>query len=68
LVNVRLQLALPERNYHHPEMLEKPVYNFESERDARVAMELIALRDIQSGEEIFLDYGNEWEEAWKEHI
>jgi hypothetical protein len=26
------------------------------------------LRDIQSGEEIFLDYGDEWEEAWQEHV
>jgi hypothetical protein len=55
LANVRLQWALPERSNHHPEMLEKSVDYLESEYGARVAMELIALRDIQSGEEIFLD-------------
>jgi hypothetical protein len=31
-------------------------------------MELVALRDIEPGEEIFLDYGEEWESAWQKHI
>uniref|UniRef100_A0A7S2MYR8 SET domain-containing protein n=1 Tax=Helicotheca tamesis TaxID=374047 RepID=A0A7S2MYR8_9STRA len=31
-------------------------------------IEYIALRDIQPGEEIFIDYGKEWEKAWKAHI
>ena len=30
-------------------------------------LEMVALRDISKGEEIYLDYGNEWEEAWKTH-
>ena len=68
LVNVRLQWALPERSNHHPEMLEKPVYYFYSENSAKLAMELVALKDIQPGEEIFLDYGEEWENAWQEHL
>jgi hypothetical protein len=68
LANVRLQWALPERSNHHPEMLERPVHHFESESGARLAMELIALRDIHQDEEIFLDYGDEWEEAWQEHV
>ena len=31
-------------------------------------MEVITLRDIQPGEEIFLDYGDEWEQSWQEHL
>jgi len=38
------------------------------EKSAQLAMELVVLRDIDAGEEIFLDYGNEWEAAWKKHV
>lgn len=30
-------------------------------------MEIVATRDINEGEEIFIDYGEEWKEAWKAH-
>ena len=30
--------------------------------------DIVAIRDIQSNEEIFISYGKEWEEAWQEHI
>jgi hypothetical protein len=28
----------------------------------------VATRDIQEGDEIYLDYGPEWERAWSEHV
>jgi hypothetical protein len=31
-------------------------------------LEVVALRPIAAGEELFLDYGEEWEDAWNEHI
>ncbi len=31
-------------------------------------LEFVALRDIQENEEIFLDYGPEWEDAWNNHV
>jgi len=31
-------------------------------------MEIVATRDIEPNEEIFIDYGNEWQEAWDKHI
>lgn len=68
LANVRLQWALPERSNHHPELLEKNISHFFEERSSKLAMELIALRDIQPDEEIFLDYGDEWEAAWQDHL
>merc|ERR1712232_1025295 len=33
-----------------------------------VSFEIFATRDIQEGEEIFMDYGLEWETAWDDHI
>jgi hypothetical protein len=40
------------------------------ERDAtaKLAFELVALRGIQPGEEVLLDYGEEWEQAWNDHV
>lgn len=31
-------------------------------------MEIVALRDIAPGEEVFLDYGLDWENAWNAHV
>lgn len=33
-----------------------------------LAFELVALRDILPGEEVFIDYGEEWENAWNDHV
>ena len=33
-----------------------------------LAFEVVALRDIRPGEEVFIDYGPEWERAWSEHV
>jgi len=30
--------------------------------------DIVAIRDLQLGEEVTIDYGHEWEEAWKEHV
>ncbi|KAL3941809.1 MAG: hypothetical protein SGBAC_003889 [Bacillariaceae sp.] len=67
-VNVKLQWALPERSNHFPEMLEKDPSYFSDKKSAKLAMEVVALRDIEPGEEILLDYGDEWEAAWQEHV
>ena len=34
---------------------------------AHLLVDLVALRDIEPGEEIFIDYGREWERAWEAH-
>ena len=68
LANVRLQWASPERSNHHPEWLEKNVSFFEDQTTASIALELVTTRDIEPGQEIFLDYGDDWEKAWQEHV
>lgn len=37
-------------------------------RKRGLSLEIIATRDIHPGEEVFIDYGEEWETAWDEHI
>jgi len=33
-----------------------------------LSIEFVALRDIKPGDEVFMDYGAEWEEAWEKHL
>ena len=33
-----------------------------------LSLEIVALRDIAPNEEVFIDYGIEWENAWDEHV
>ena len=33
-----------------------------------LAFEYVALRDIHPGEELFIDYGSDWERAWAKHL
>lgn len=37
------------------------------DQSGQLMMEFIALRDIGPGEEIFINYGREWEDAWSKH-
>ena len=32
-----------------------------------LVFDLVATRDIAAGEEIYLDYGQEWEDAWNQY-
>jgi hypothetical protein len=66
--NVKLQWGSPHRGNHMPELLNGSIEELESDATAKLAMELVAIRDIVEGEEIFLDYGDEWEQAWQEHV
>lgn len=51
-----------------PRLLEAPLRELEADKTAKLAFEMVATRDIKEGEEIFLDYGDAWEAAWKEHV
>ena len=31
-------------------------------------IEAVATQDIAKGDEVFIDYGEDWEEAWNEHV
>lgn len=53
--------------YHHPEMLHVPADTVVKAHGKGLMMDIVALRDIQGGGEIFLDYGSTWQEAWDAH-
>ncbi|CAJ1958204.1 unnamed protein product [Cylindrotheca closterium] len=50
------------------EWLEEPIDEFADESIAGLQFDFVALRDIQEDEEILIDYGDEWEQAWQEHM
>ena len=37
-------------------------------KSRRLLFDYVALRDIEEGEEIFIDYGAQWQEAWEKHV
>lgn len=45
--------------------LERTPDDLDSEDHAGLIMDMVATRDIDAGEEIFLNYGSQWERAWK---
>lgn len=64
--NVKLQWS--DRGNHMPDLMNKDLAELAASWTAKLAMDMVALRDIQPGEELFLDYGDEWEAAWQEHL
>ena len=68
LVNVKLVWADPSRSNHSPVWLNKTLKELYETRHAGLAMNVVAIRDIQPDEEVFLDYGDEWEKAWQVHV
>ena len=61
--NVRLEWSDPDH-----EWLSRSVDQMESTYNAQLSFDLIATRDIEAGEEVFLDYGVEWQAAWDEYV
>ena len=68
LANVQIQWADPARANHVPQLLQEPLSRLESELTPKLAFELIAKRDIEAGEELYLDYGVKFEQAWQRHV
>mmetsp|Transcript_30075 Transcript_30075/g.82593 ORF Transcript_30075/g.82593 Transcript_30075/m.82593 type:complete len:561 (+) Transcript_30075:80-1762(+) len=65
--NVGLQWSSKEA--HQAELLTMTYDQFwEHVRPGSLILEVVALRDLAPGEELFLDYGPTWEEAWKNHV
>lgn len=66
--NVKIQWADNDERYHNSSWLNEPVSFFESVWTPKLMLEYVALRDIHEGEEVLVDYGKEWEEAWNGHV
>jgi hypothetical protein len=67
--NVKVRWPLQDMVAHKMDWLTKDVPFLRDTYDKiGLSFEYMALRDIEEGEEIFMDYGSDWEEAWNEHV
>ncbi len=48
--------------------LNKTIAQMEEDGGRGLSMEIVATRDIEVGEEVFVDYGINWEKAWDQHV
>ncbi|KAL7574254.1 hypothetical protein ACA910_012509 [Epithemia clementina (nom. ined.)] len=68
LANVKIRWADPARGNFMPHLLENDLDALEVDTKATLAFELVATRSIRKDEEVFLDYGDAWEQAWHKHL
>jgi hypothetical protein len=75
--NLRLEWASHGTLNHDDAWLTKPLSEWGDDRKddddlvstpINLAVQYIATRDIDPGEELFLDYGDAWERAWQRHV
>lgn len=64
--NVKLQWS--SRTTTSPENLLSKTLDSKNISTTGLLFELVAVRSIQEGEEIYLDYGKAWEDAWWHHV
>jgi hypothetical protein len=64
--NTRIEWS--DKATRHKEWFEMPVDEWSKEEHAGLAFDFVAIRDINEDEEILIDYGEEWEAAWQEHV
>ena len=65
--NVRVRWSDPSTPNHNAFWLEEDVDFLKGTEGVGLSIDFVATRDIRPGEEVFLDYGPEWEAAWEEH-
>lgn len=58
----------PSMTLHRQQWLNLTLDQLGDKVDVGLVMEYVALRDIEPGEEIFINYGPAWEKAWEEHV
>ena len=67
--NVKVRFPDKELIAHKPEWLNNdPEFFHHAIEKIGLSFEYVALTDIKEGEEVFMDYGPLWEQAWEEHV
>jgi hypothetical protein len=68
LANIKMQWAPHGIVAHNESWLDSTPGDMYNVFKPSLGIDYVATRDIKEGEELFLDYGDDWEEAWKQHV
>jgi hypothetical protein len=68
LVNVKIRWAKDGTTAHMDNWFEKSPPEMALDSSSHLAFDFVATRHIKKGEELFMDYGDAWEQAWQAHI
>jgi len=67
--NPNVYLRWSTNPMHHADWLKMSLQQYwQVSKSGGIILDVVALRDIQPNEELFLDYGEDWDRAWKEHV
>lgn len=66
--NAAIRWTKSTKSFHKTEWLNMTVAELGEQIDIGLMMEYYALSEIRPGHEIFINYGDEWERAWNEHV
>jgi hypothetical protein len=66
--NVKIQWTPDGIISHNASYFELDINDMKGEYKTLLSIDYIAQRDINPGEELFLDYGDEFEKAWNNHV
>jgi hypothetical protein len=67
LANVRIRWAANFSVGHNQSMLEGPLQDLLATPKPKLSFDYVATKDIKEGDELFLDYGDDWVAAWEKH-
>jgi hypothetical protein len=71
LANVKIRWAQDFDIVHNATLVQQGLTSdllMRQQYKSQLAFDYMALRDIQQGEELFLDYGDSFEAAWQRHV
>ncbi len=66
--NAKIIWADEQTHNHNADWLNENVEFLKQQMAIGLSLNFVATRDIQPGEEVFIDYGREWEKAWKKYV
>jgi hypothetical protein len=68
LANIKMQWPPHGEMSHDESWLNRPSMDADNLHATHLGMDYVATHDIEKGDELLLDYGNDWEQAWQEHL
>ncbi len=67
--NVQLQWAAGSNMFHrNDDYLQLTIPQLLAQNFSGLLLQLVASRDLRRGDEVLLDYGDEWQDAWEQHV